>query len=385
MGLFDFFKSKKEPEKISFENLETWILNKKKGINAQEQGLLKKINKKISQFLIKIRADMGLLEKVDLNDKRVAEKIKLTVKENLENYIYHVKNFIESLNELKAENFENFIAKANEIFSEFDKKSYMNYQKATFLIGKDIETIKEDIQGLSKYFKKIFKQNKELIKISQLFSFTKQKLQEIEENHEIASRSNQRISNWDGKILQTKETHQKTLEKIENIKQSPEHLENLRKKQEIDEIKKGLEQEVIELREMIDFKALSNIFHVVKEKNEIIKAHKEDFAKHFHKDNGASILELIAEFNSETQQISSRINQIKDKKEQMTKIEQTIGKDETKPLLLEIEKIILGIEYLKKEKEKELKAHERLKAKKQQTKDEIKQKLSELDVLVFED
>jgi hypothetical protein len=385
MGLFGVFKKKKEPEKIRFSKLEAWVLNKKNQMNEQEQEILKEIDKKTSQFLIKIKGDLEILEQADLSKKKVEEKIKLTARENLENYIYHVKNFIENLKELKEEKFENFISKANEIFSEFDKKSYMNYQKATFLIGKEIETIKESIQGLSKYFKKVFKQNKEFIDTSQLLSLTKQKLKEIEENNEIANRSNKRLIDWDEKITNTKESNKKTLEEIEKIKQSKEYLENVKRKQDISSLKTEIDQEVNKLRGVIDFKALSNIFHVVKEKNEIIKAHKEEFAKHFHKDNGASILELIAEFNPETQQISTKINNIKDKKEQIIKIEKTIEKDKTQPLFLKIKELSLESDHLAKEKEKELKAYERLKIKKQESKEAVKQNLSDLDVIVVGD
>ena len=98
MGFFDFFKKKKEQvveiEKISQNEFQDWLLNKKTKIEKQEQGFSILIKERISQFISELEEKISALHKIDIEEKKVEEKIKLIVKENLRNYIDYLEKLI---------------------------------------------------------------------------------------------------------------------------------------------------------------------------------------------------------------------------------------------------------------------------------------------------
>ena len=79
------------------------------------------------------------------------------------------------------------------------------------------------------------------------------------------------------------------------------------------------------LKGMINFKALSNVFHVSEKEMNLIKRYKEDFQALFEKDDGAEILRLFNEANLNNDLVLAKINQIKEKKEEI-KINKIIKK-----------------------------------------------------------
>jgi hypothetical protein len=388
MGFLDFLKSKKEsekePEKLAFNDIENWFNNKEKETKNKEKQILNSINQQTQASIKELKEKLEILENFDLESRKDKDKIKAIVKENWTNYIYYVKKFIESLENLTEQNLGNFATKANRIFFDFDKKSYMNYQKATILIGKEMAAVKNHIMDLSKYLKRKFDENQETIDLSKNLTSLKTTLNQLNYINKTSSQTQEKITNLDKQATEIKEKNKKLQDEINKIKQTQEHLENLKKQENIEALKTEIDQEVIKLRDMINFKALSNVFHVVKEKHDIVKAHKEDFAKHFHKDNGASILELINETKSSDNTIQDKIKEINNKKQDIAKIQETLGKDKTQPLLLEIENINLELEKLNLEKQQELKSHERFKTKNQEIKNTIKDKLKEFDVIVVD-
>ncbi|MFH1326829.1 MAG: hypothetical protein ABIH59_01750 [archaeon] len=375
----------KEPtkERVAFSEIANWIQNKEKEVKDKENQVFILIKNKVLISIKELNEKVSALETFDLDSKKDKDKIKLIVKENLNNYIDHVKDFITSLNDLEEESFETFIIKTNAIFTDFDKNSYTNYQKATLLIGKEMATIKESTLSLSKYFEKTFKENKDIVSSSKILASVKLKLKEINEIDKSIEKNNNNIKDLENKISSIKEKDKKLLEEIENLKKSKEYLENLEKKDKVKSIKEKLEQEISNLRQLIDFKALTNFFHINKEDMSIVKEHKEDFKKEFKKDNGERILNLLNESNLITQNISSKLEQINEKNKEIIKIQGSIKKDETEVLLDKSKELNLEIEEPSIEKAKEQKNKERIQTKRKDTIDSIRQILTNLDVVLF--
>src|SRR3989338_6168354 len=179
MGFMNFFKNltgkskteEKKPEKISFEEIESWIEKKRKELSMQEHGILGTVQEQISETIKSLKNGLYALQKTDIDSKKAEDKIKLIVKENLGNYVHYTEDFIKELENLKEPEFEKFIEKINKIFADFDKKSYLSYQKVTFIIGKEMANIKKEIIGLSKYLEKTFAENKSIIDFFKTISF----------------------------------------------------------------------------------------------------------------------------------------------------------------------------------------------------------------------
>jgi len=394
MGFINFLKkivgkngvdnSKRKTKKLVFDDLGNWIEDKIKKIEDKEKEIFVLIKDKISIIIKELDEKVKILENIDMESIKAEDRIKFIVKGNLDNYIKCVKNLIENLYNLKEENFEKFMDMLNEIFLEFDKKSHISYQKATFLIGDEIAVIKEIIINFSKYLGKIFKGNKDFIDSPKIIYSIKLKFDEIDEIEKNIIRVDEKNKSLDEEIKKNNKNNKKLLDEIEVIKKDNNYIENLKKQEEIKLKRIELEKEIFKLREMIDFKSLGNIFHVSKEKINIIKTYKEEFQTVFQKDYGSNILSLLDEAKLNNETISSKIKQINDKKEEIIKNEVTIKKDETEDLLVEIKKMKLKIEDLNNEKVRELKRYERFKLNKKDLINLIKQELVKVNGIILE-
>jgi len=282
-------KGKAGEEKTSFNEIQNLIETKTKNISEKQKEIFSNVKNKISEDIKEITKKLEILENINVEEKKVEDRVKLIVRENLNNYINQVKTLIESLNNLKEENLENLIKNINNIFLGFDKRSNMSYQKATFIIGKEIAAVRANIGILSKKLVEIFDENKEIIDTGKTLFLIKHKLNQIDEVNETRNKIDERIISLDNELINIKESDKKILQDTEEIKKSENYLKNLQKKEEIKLAKEALTKEFFNLKEIIDFKALGNIFHTDRNKMNMIKAHKENFTEVYD----GSILNLI--------------------------------------------------------------------------------------------
>jgi hypothetical protein len=395
MGLIDFLKKLigdsssqkeiqiKEPEKISFDEIENWVKNKREEVEKKEKEIFVLIKNKILETNNDLDEKFDVLDKFDLSEKKVEDKVKFLVKEGKDKYMESVKDLLEKLSKLEEEDFEKVTMKIKQIFLEFDKKSYMSYQKATFLIGKEMAALKNTIVNLPKYLEGLFQENKDLVNSSKGISIVQSKLIQLNELKKTLEDFGERIKNLDTKISSRDEVNKKVLKQIEEIKESKDYLENLKKQEEIKLTEKELEKEIYQLKEMIDFKALGHIFHVNKKQMALIQFHKEDFQTAFQEDNGENILKFLNEANLNNDSIKNKIEQIKNNKQKIIENKKEIREDGTFNLSAELRRIKSEIEHLNNEKIKDEKAQEKLKLSKEEAINTIKKELIGLNVEII--
>ena len=75
------------------------------------------------------------------------------------------------------------------------------------------------------------------------------------------------------------------MEEIERIKHGESYRNMLRKREQIRALKEESKEIIFALKQLLDFKALANFFHINAKQMEIVKSHREDFYAHFIKDN----------------------------------------------------------------------------------------------------
>ncbi len=389
MGLFDFFRKRKEKkikeseielEKIAFSEIGNWIENKIKESEIKEKEVFVLIQEKINVFVEELREKINVVEGVDVELKKVEGKIKFVVNEGRKKYIESLDGFIVKLENLEREKLGKFIESINKIFSDFNKSSHMSYERATILIGKEMAGIKECLKVFSRDLIKVFGENKELVDLSRIVFFIKLKLNQIIEANRILEKIDETIVSLDKKITEEKQENKRILEDIKKIMESEEHIKNLERQKKIKLFEEELEKELLGLKQLIDFKALANFFHIFREQMDLVKAHKEDFQTRFRKDDGESILGLLNEARLNNENISDKIRQINNKKEEITKNKQEIKKDETQELYSETTKTILEIGNLNNEKDREEKRREKLKASREEIIEVIKEELGKVNV-----
>jgi hypothetical protein len=360
MGILDFFKKFKketkkdesEKERISFSEIPNFINKKESELKKKEKTALIKIDERINQFSKDIPLKINNLESVDVNSKKAEDRFKSVVLKSRKEYIRFLNSFLESLNNIKNENLTNLELDLDKLFSSFNKSTYKNYERTTILIGKEMTEIKKEIKSLSNDLLKIIQENKQatdfLKKISRL-RIDLNKLSKLENNIKILQKE---IKNLEQEKLKNNQEYKSILWEIEKIKESKEYKKYLEKKQRINSLKNELTQDINNLKQKIDFKALANFFHIFENKMKIVKEHKENFLKSFEQDNGKNLLDLLEESKLNKESIIQKIQEIKNKKQEIRNLSSNLERDILEKFLIKKQNLSSNLTELDSEKEK---------------------------------
>jgi len=391
MGIFDFLRKiadKKikgtKPEKIAFPEIEKWIENKTKEIEAREEEIFALIKEKINVLANELKIKMSVLEDVDIESKKVEYQIKSTVNEGRKKYIECAKSLINNLNNVQKDRLEKVITHINMVFLDFNKSSYTSYERATILIGKEMGDIMGELKVFSKNMTEVFNKNKDIVDSFNVIYLIKSKLKQFEKIEKDIDRISKAIISIEQEIIEKENENKKILEEIEKIKNDADYLEHLEKLEKIKSLREDLKKNFLSLRQLIDFKALGNFYHIFEDKIEMIKSFREEFETNFQKDDGKSISNLLNNAKLNTKDISDKINQINKKREEIakneTEAENEKNKDKSQELCSKTSDIIIRIGNLTNEKAREEKRCEKLKASKKGILNEINEEFGKIGI-----
>lgn len=385
MGFWDFFrKSSKEKEEIENEKipvreLEPWFLNKKTEVKKQEEIFLELIQERISRLIQEFEEEISALKKIDVDNKKAEEKVKLIVKENLENYINYLEKLTAKLKDINREK-KDIIEKINSLFSDFEKRSRMSYEKATFLIGKEMGKVRESIMAFFKNLERFLKENQGLIDKSKIISPVEEKIGKFSEVKKIKSEIEKTINEYNEKIGNLNNSIKIQKEEIKKIEESEKFIKQGKKREELKKKKEELEEEIHRLREMIDFKSLTNFFHSFEKEMSMIKAHKENFKAAFQKTNGGEIISLLQEAKMKDTEIMKKIEEITEREKEIKNT--MISKTGIEDLEIEIEKIESQLDVINSKKAIERKKYEKQKRNLDEIISLVKEELIKINVEV---
>jgi hypothetical protein len=373
MGIFDFFKKKKtEPEiqSIGFDEIKESISKKRQEIEEKQREPKKQIEESLLELIKGLEESVVVLENVSLKDKKAMEREKLIVKQNLNNFIYYLEKLVSDLKKLNLGSFEALVNDTNSLFSEFEKKSIISFQKSTYLIGEELGGVRDNIARFFRSFNGVVKENKFLIEQMKTISAIKEKLNEIESLEKIEYENKEIIVSIEDKIKSLYNKIQEKKEEIARIKRSPAYIGQMNANQELEKTKTRLIIELQRLKEMIDFKALAKVYHSAQKQMAIIKECRDNFKDSFERYGPEKLLELvdIKEINQEP--IKEKIDLIDKIKQDIDNIK--IQEDITKALEKDIDYIKSKIAELISEKLKK----EKLSRKFQENEEQIKVKIA---------
>jgi hypothetical protein len=389
MGLFDFFKRKKEPilfENVKFENLEDFIEKRKKEIIDKEIHLLNLIKSNIIRLADNLEENIKILKKIDLKDKKADERAKLIVNENLNQFINYLQKLIFNLKNLDKKEFAGFIAGLNETMYDFEKKSLMSYEKATFLIGKELGSVKEIIGNFFKNFNKILNENQDFLKNSNAIMIIGKKFNETRILDKTLNEIDNSLKETDKKVHELEKENKDIKKDIESIKNSKSYNAEINQKKEIGEKKEQIEKETLRLRENFNFKSLSKIYHSDGKKMNLIKSYRDNFKSSFEIDMGESIISLLKEAEINADLINKKINGLLKEKEELNNLLKNRQEAEINKIdnfESKIKKNQLEMENLESEKLKELKRIEKTKEKKDDIMNQLKQELTRININLY--
>lgn len=388
MGIFSFLKKfgkEKEIEEIIMEKLalseiEGWIEGKIRENEPKEKKILLVIMDKIKDFIKDLEEKIVILEDFDVEARKDKDRIKNVVTDSRKEYIKSIEDLIEKLNNLKELRLEKFIEKINKIFFDFNKASFKNYERANILIGKEMANIKEVFRTFSKDLLEIFSNNKEISELFKKIELIKSKLNLLDPIEKSMIGVNGEITSINEEINQKLKENLILLDEIERIKQSESYKNMLEQKEKISALKEESKDNILALKQLIDFKALANFFHIFPKQMGILKDYKEDFHSNFEKDNGQRIVNLLDESKLNSDEIVEKLKNISSKLEEIKKDEQEIKKDETQELNHKIRETTIKVDYLKIGKIRDEKRDEKLGLNKEELINSLKQELSKMNV-----
>lgn len=360
MGIFDFFRKKakeEEPkikgkEEVTLSELGSWIEDKIKEIEEKEEKVFSLIKNKIDSLSTVTAEKIKTAEKFDISLKKEKERVKSAVEEGRKKYIEAAEDLIESMNNMKDEGLEKMISYSDKVFIDFNKKSYLSYERATILIGKEMSEIRQTLKSFSNDLINIFNENKDLIESTKTIITIRIKSKQLEKIDEEIKKAAEEITFFGIEIVNKEKENKEIHQKIEWIKRSSDHIEMLETQGKIEDLKNELEKDISNLGRSIDFKALGNFYHIFEDKMEILNGYRENFKKSFQEDGGRSIINLLEGAKLNNEKIFEKFNQIGKKREEISKLDDKKDKDKTEELNLKIKERVSDIESLKDKKVK---------------------------------
>jgi hypothetical protein len=394
MGILTIIKNlfkteeEQEPETITLNQLETWIQNKEEKNKSDIIEVMEFFEEQIALLIKKLKEHEQILKNIDLTEKKTEERAKFIIKQNLDHYTNHLNKLIKDLEKIEIQEPNILIKNLDNLFIEFNKKSSMNFQKATFLIGKELQETKDSIDNFFKTIKQYLDKNKSLLKTQETTRNTKNKLKQIQNINQTNQEIKQELENQNNKITTLNNQIQNNNQTIDEIKESKEYEKEIKTKQEITKKKQALSKESQNLKELINFKTLTNIFHSNKKEMDLIKQFQDNFQETLDKDNQETLISLLTSANLDTIKAKQKIKQITELKEQISKSEDDFNQKGNANILIQETEIKKAKQEIHEIEYNTTRKKQRLEKNNQENSDiinKIKSKLKCINIILIEE
>ena len=386
MGILNTLKNLFKPEKpieietIKLEEIEDWTLKSKKDLEIIRGQFVTSIREIMVSFSKDFSEKIVELEAVDLDKFKIEERGRKIVEENYKNYLDHVRKLRDEVIGIKVNDPILAIDEINIVFVNFEKKSNLNFQKASILIGNELGAVRESMGKFSREIKKLIDNNKDYLKKNEVVVLIEKYLEEIKEHRSQIENINNNLKTIEEDIGVVNKDIDNIHIEIKNIKNSEAYLNNLKKIKELDLLKIKYEKLLYSLKERVDFKGLSNFFHINKRDMEILNKFKTNFKENFNQDS-SKLISLLNEsklMNSEIQDIIKEIEDVKDEVDDVK-----IEGDETDELNSKINRENIKIEDYEMQMAKDNKKLIRIQENIVEVEKQMVEKLKEINVEVL--
>src|SRR3989344_1557672 len=351
-GIFEEEKIVEEvKEDIKVEEIDSFLDEKQKEIEELYREKIEILHKEIDLVLEKIEEDVLVLEKVDISRKKEQERLKDIVNLSKRDYAASAKKFAAEMREDK-------IGARGKIerFATLSNKSYM---KANFLIGKELENIKNGIVKIKKLDSDFLRENSELISKREKIQDFFRKNKEEKSKEKIKSGIEKDISDSEKLCRGYEEKLEIVKKEIEEVKSGGEYAKKEKLVTEKEEAEKKLKQISEKLGSLLDKKILEKYIYLDLSGKAIAEKYADDCVYALLEDEEFKILGVIDEIK---EKISSGEISIKNSLRIFEKLgvekenfnlmrENLISLNEkTRELGIKISGISLGLDDLFKEK-----------------------------------
>jgi|APSaa5957512576_1039674.scaffolds.fasta_scaffold01658_14 hypothetical protein len=391
MGMFNFLKKKKALETQKEVVLDEMIFSealglvgKKIKVEKEKESLgLDEVRKRIGVFGVEIAEKVIILEKFDIDSIRDDERIKNAVREARKIYVKFLKVLVRDLKKVDSFELKRFVHEVNGILVSFNKKSFRNYERTTFLIGDEMVSIKNSLKSFSTDVLNIFESNKVVISSLNKLNSLKEKMNLLVSKDEV-------LAGIDKVILKlNKDIDMKRLDivgwekELVELKRGEVYLNNLSKMEKNNLLKKSLKSDILKLKQDVDFKGLANFFHKDSRRMNVVKRYKDHFLENFEKDDGLELIDILDEADIGDDLILGKIEGIRLKVAEIEKLRDDMEEDESLVIMNKIDEV--GLEILKFENNRNVEEKRILKLKESREKmfSEVSSELVEFGISVI--
>ena len=370
---------------MGFKGIDNWIKdNDSKGKEKLDE-IIEFIKNEVWVLANSLTQNIESLKGINIENKKVEQRAKFIVKQNLDYYVVGLEKLMKDLKKLDVKDANESIEEINNLFIEFDKKTNMNFQKATFLIGKELEETKKIISEFFKNLKVNAKKNKEFLEMQRVMTVVKCNLYKKNGLKEIISEMNKGIDGKSEEIVVLKKEIKKCRDFIKDVKKSKDYDKELKSRREIVDMEQNLVKKFGELRGLVDFKSLSGVFHSNKKEMGLIKEYESNFRDAFDLNSGEDLIGLLNDAKINSEEIGLKVEEIKEFDGEFVMLRDGFKDKESKKIVdkeSEIEKLNHKISELEYELSRKNRKLEKVYEEEKEVVEKIKVELFGVGVLV---
>ena len=282
-----------EEKELSVDEIASSLEEKKKEISESKNGIKIAIIERSKKFEEDTTEAIKVLQEKDLSERKEYERVKLIVNENMNLYISYLKRLISSIKSAEEYNVEEYIKKIFKSLEEFRTNAYKSFEKATFLIGQEMENTKAIIKEYSKDMNGIFVINKSLFEQDENTRKLDILINDLKQNETYDSETGNKIKDVDTEIAQINQNKDSLNKELEGIKNSDAYRDSVAKremyKKEFDEAGREIER----TKNEIDLKMLLRHFYKDEKRNQLLKKYSSNFKSALKEDSELEIIELV--------------------------------------------------------------------------------------------
>ena len=385
MGILRLFKKKEKEEKkeeVELKELPKIIEGLEKNLKISEEEVFEEIREKVKFFLKEAEEKIEALNSVNIDLKKENARTKNIVKDSRKVYVRMVRNYFYKMNNLKYNNLEEVFDKMNALFEEFDKSSRSSYAKTTYLIGKEMVSLRNLLKDFSKELIKILNENGDLSKKSKKVKKLKEQQIKLQSLDLEIEESKKAITSIKEKILKLKKEESKTTKELSDFKKTKEYEKVKKSREELRYKEEVLKLLQVKLWGEIDFKALGNFFHYDATKMGKIREYKENLSIYFKKESGEEMLKLLKEAGIYKEEIGEKVKKIKEGQKELKELKEIVKKDKSSKYERELSSISAELKNLSLELKKQQSRLELLISQKKESNKQIARSAESLNLFV---
>lgn len=369
MSWLDFFRTKKETRKIKFQNLDSEIWAEIEDAKRRVKNIKEQIGQRILQLTAELEGHIKTLKSIDLKERKDYERIKFIVTENLKVYISHLQHLKEELGNLNPAD-SNYLEQINIISENFKKRSINSFQKATILIGRELEDVVNSIKNFAKDADRIISEDRTVFETEKKADILKNLLFEFEKEKNNGAQIENSMKNLEQNLKDLEEQKGRTEKSLEDSKKSSEYSKFIEEVEKVKKEREKLQEEMFSISQEIGIKAILKQFHHDRKKSIILGGYASDFNAALENDENLQIASIIQEAKPEFN--TGRLKELRFKSIELRKWQEEPIERQVKGMEEDIIKLGAKISEIKNSIIEERKKEERLEKKADEMNKEIK-------------